>query len=118
MNEKGSFSPLQVGAIVLVFWVVAVLAQWRPGDFEVPPQAQRHAEKIVSYCRIPLWDAGWSGCYAVLPNGTVAKVSYRRALVGPMVIVHSKSGEETKNIPLGKFLREGGHFLFDPRNYP
>jgi hypothetical protein len=106
-EEQGS-SPLAIIVVVIVFLVLYFLANYRPEDFETPPQFTVLAEVFAEKCQSASAD-----CKAVLQDGSGAVVSFNMTLLGPQILIHPdvKDGKIIR-MGLGKFLRDGGLIIF------
>lgn len=113
MQEKKNFSLLQTGAVVLGMLALLIWGKLSSEDFVVPPQFEVSAERFATKCR-----SVSSGCRVTLKDGSVVRASFSQSLVGAKIIFYPETkGEKSTDMPMGKFLREGGFFIFDSTNF-
>ena len=113
MEKQVKSSSLLAILAVIVFLVWSLGIRYRPGDYQIPQKFAVSAERFARNCPTVS-----SGCRVTLKNGSVVRASYCEAVLGGKIIFDSEvKDKKIKDIGLGKFLREGGFFIFDTPDF-
>lgn len=113
---------LALGFYLIFFLLPAVKAEL--SGYQVSAEHIRIAERFAGACQASP-KLNWTGCKAILKNGSSVRVSARETSAGTRVLIHTTENnavdgevEKRTGVPIGRFLRDGAWFVFDePRFY-